>query len=28
VERWSLHRNIRLAALNESEIERVIQPLL
>jgi hypothetical protein len=27
VERWSLHRNIELASLDESEIERVIHPL-
>jgi hypothetical protein len=28
VERWSLHKNIKLADLTEAEIERVIQPLL
>jgi hypothetical protein len=27
VERWSLHKNIHLAATTESEIERVIRPL-
>ncbi len=28
VERWSLHRNIRLSALTDSEIDRVILPLI
>ena len=27
-ERWSLHKDVRLAALNEAEIERVVEPLL
>ncbi len=27
VERWSLHKDIRLAAMTETEIERVVQPL-
>jgi hypothetical protein len=27
VERWSLHRDVRLAAVSESEIERVVEPL-
>ncbi len=27
LETWSLHRNIRLAAVSEEEIERVVQPL-
>jgi hypothetical protein len=27
-ERWSLHKDVRLAALSEAEIERVVEPLL
>ncbi len=27
IERWSLHKNVHLAALTESEVERMIQPL-
>jgi hypothetical protein len=28
VERWSLHANVHLSSITESEIERVVQPLL
>jgi hypothetical protein len=28
MERWSLHKDVRLAALSETEIERVVEPLL
>ena len=27
IERWSLHKDVRLAALSETEIERVVEPL-
>jgi len=27
IERWSLHKNVKLAALNEGEIDRIIKPL-
>jgi len=27
IERWSLHKNVQLAALNEGEIDRIVKPL-